>query len=568
MLVARFAEDAKSDRGPATKMSWLPPTTAASTASMHDAHRSNVHVHAQVHAQVPAHAGVKTVGKAAAVRPLAAALRRPPPPAKGPARGSLPPSLICCSATPIIPKQPRDWEPWKPILEELYMHQNCILREVMDVMESSYNVRATAKMYKGQFARWSWFKYAVKKRPRDQLARLPGKGKIRDVSLVVNGNHDTVDSLLANLLFENQHSRVMQAGLTTMRHFLHGFVESEPGTLKQDVVFLFDDPTYRYFKTAMDLFRIGAHPEGGRVLRLAFLQIERKLGASDIKSFTDLCLLMPHLLSESARPDILAAYLDYVARLARVKLPPHHPLNDLIAAFAELVALGMTPELTRYITLLARVHAETVAALRDMLGRTQLWARNQYLAMEAAAPDPPGASPCPSPGSSSGTAAAGAGAARGQHTMPRLEAQGVYFAQHLLVRNPESDALAEQWLARRFTGDFAARTQRVLRGLQARIRAGQFPAEYADMIECLYCGWLNDFYEDMGDWDSMFAWGERGLQKAAEEQFVIWSVHLEELMREHGRSEQAEELRRRRAEHDWLENVRVQVDELALEDAE
>jgi hypothetical protein len=44
---------------------------------------------------------------------------------------------------PIIPRKIQDWEPWKGVLYELYITQNRILRDIIGIMETKHNVRAT-----------------------------------------------------------------------------------------------------------------------------------------------------------------------------------------------------------------------------------------------------------------------------------------------------------------------------------------------------------------------------------------------------------------------------------------
>jgi hypothetical protein len=51
---------------------------------------------------------------------------------------------------PVVPRKNQDWEPWKGILYELYITQNRILRDIIGIMETKHNVRATSKMYKSQ----------------------------------------------------------------------------------------------------------------------------------------------------------------------------------------------------------------------------------------------------------------------------------------------------------------------------------------------------------------------------------------------------------------------------------
>jgi hypothetical protein len=409
------------------------------------------------------------------------------------------------------------------------------------------------KMYKNQFARWGFFKYAVKKRPR--------------VKLDSPGDHSSDDSLDGAVILSRHHllhpddsSRSMQVGLTAVWRFIHGHIDRDPGHLQVEEVAGFVDPCYRYFKAAMDLFDLRENLEGGRVLRLAFLQIERKMAKPTMKSFSDLCLLVPHLLLESNRRDILAAYLQYLSGLASVKFGKH-PVSELASALASLVN-DRPADMMRYIMLLAQINADTIAALPGILDRNAQWAYNQYLACQRTA-NAPQALPSPpsSPSSSSETALPGT--ETHDHHMIRLEAQSVYWAQKLVMRDPESDELATMWLRRQFPPDFAPRVE----GLLAKVRFAAehgLPASFARMMEGLYVGWLADYYETVEDWDQVFRWGKRGLELSTDEQYTIWSIHLEGLMRRHGRVEEAEELTRRRRQHAWLEKVRMEVDRLML----
>ncbi|GAB1317443.1 hypothetical protein MFIFM68171_07653 [Madurella fahalii] len=482
-------------------------------------------------------------------------------------RGAHPPQV---PAQPVVPRRIEDWEPWKAVLHDLYITRNRILRDIISIMETEYNLRATPKMYKNQFARWGFFKYAVKRRPRTKTASpteqrqddSPEGGAIilsRDV-----------------LMYDSDGSRSMQVGLSAVRRFLHGHMDLDPANRTAEEVAGFIDPCYRYFKAAMDLFDLKENIAGGRVLRLAFLQIERKISRPTMKSFSDLCFLVPHLLLESNRKDILAAYLRYLTRLATVKFGKH-PVTELAASFAAMV--DHPEQIMRYIMLLSQVNSDTISNVSGILERTARWARYQYLACQrtnmtpgddtgpwqqqplAATPDaatPDAATP------DAATAVVAVGRDRHDHHMIRLEAQSVYWAQNLVIRDPESDELAEQWLRRQFGEDFAPRCEALLAKLRARAAEGEFSPYFAKMVECLYVGWLSDYYETVRDWEKVFEWGRKGLSMSKEEQYVIWSIHLEELMRRYGNLEEAEELKRRRRAHVWLERVRVEVDRLSI----
>ncbi|KAK4236875.1 hypothetical protein C8A03DRAFT_16522 [Achaetomium macrosporum] len=459
---------------------------------------------------------------------------------------------------PIIPRKIEDWEPWKSILHELYITQNRILREIIGIMETKYNVRATPKMYKNQFARWGFFKYTVKKRPRTKVESPTDQSSddsLDDGTLILSRD---------SLMHDSDGSRGMQVGLAAVRRFIHGHIDQDSANLRAEEVAGYVDPCYRYFKVAMDLFDLKENMDGGRILRLAFLQIERKISKPTMKSFSDLCFLVPHLLLESGRKDILAAYLRYLARLASVKFGKH-PVAELAASFASLVD-DRPEDIMRYIMRLSQINADTIASLPGMLDRNRQWARNQYLACQRTISNSSASSTAEA---SWGSGGSGSGREMGsgrqhEHHMLRVEAQSVYWAQMLVVQDPVGNQMAEEWLRRRFGKDFGVRCEAHLARLKQSVASGQFPAMFACMMECLYVGWLFDYYETVQDWDRAFEWGRRGLELSTDEQYALWSIHLEGLMRRHGRAEEADELQRRRRAHAWLEKVRLEVDRLTL----
>lgn len=79
--------------------------------------------------------GKHAVGKGASASSKASQLKSPPTPGQ-----------------PIIPRKNQDWDPWKDVLYELYITQNRILRDIIGIMETKHNLRATSKMFKNQFA--------------------------------------------------------------------------------------------------------------------------------------------------------------------------------------------------------------------------------------------------------------------------------------------------------------------------------------------------------------------------------------------------------------------------------
>ncbi|KAK3990918.1 hypothetical protein QBC44DRAFT_237995 [Cladorrhinum sp. PSN332] len=459
------------------------------------------------------------------------------------------------SPNAIVPRRIEDWEPWKGILFNLYITQNRILREIIEYMDTAFNLKATPKMYKNQFARWGFFKYSVKRRAPTKSGSLSSSSSSTstkddfDDDLVFMNMDSRIDGPpLSPTFHESRGSRAIQSGLTAVQQFLRGHVDKDSANLQMDEVTGYIDPCYRYFKVAIDLFDLHENMEGGRVLRLAFLQLERKLSTPTMKTFSDLCVLVPHLLLESGRKEILEAYLQYLRRLAIVKYG-RHPVAEIAASFSDL--LSQPQDAMGYIKRLSKIHADTISNMNGVLDRNRQWATNQYLACEKTK-DPPS---WPFDRMER---------TNDEHHMIRLEAQSVYWAQNLIMRDPESDDLGQQWFQKRFEPRFAERTEALLEKVKQLETAGFLPVVFSSMMEALFVGWLNDYYETIGDVDNSIKWGKRGLALSSNEQFVLWSIHLENLMRANGRDPEADELKEKRRALDWMETVREQVDKLTL----
>lgn len=404
-------------------------------------------------------------------------------------------------------------------------------------------------MYKNQLSRWGFFKYSVKPRP----TRIKSE-RGDDMSLVTSSSRSSslsTDGLISPLSHESRQARSVQIGLTAVRDFLNRLIRVDP-TAKQDlVIFGYTDPCFRFFTASMELMDQGEYKLGGLLLRRAFIQLEALVSNMTIKSFSDVCFIIPHLLIESGRADILAHYLRFLAELA--VRTNNQPMREVIASLTDL--RGDPDAMIRFVMELTKANSDTIAAHTDAksLVRTRKWALNQYVACQRTC----------MPNTT-------AGKGRHSHQMLRVESQSVYWAQHLVMRSlPESDALAELWMRREFPPDFAPRTEALLAEVRARSAADEsrdehLPAPYGRMMECLYIGWLSDYYETVGDWPKAFAWVRRGLEISAGEQYQIWSLHVEGLMRKHGSPDEADELKRRRLHHRFVQEVTEEIEKMTM----
>ncbi|KAK1830411.1 hypothetical protein QBC39DRAFT_260932 [Podospora conica] len=436
-----------------------------------------------------------------------------------------------------VPRRAEDWEPYKEILFDLYIKKNIILKEVIVTMEQKHNLKATPKMYKNQLARWEYFKYAIKERPR-------GKAK-REAAAAKSAAGDDMSLLISPVFHDSNQTRSVQLGLTTVRDFLNRMISIEPLAKRDMVVVGYEDPCFRFFTASLELFGQNEHQQGGLLLRRAFLQIEILVSRMTIKGFSDLCFTIPHLLIESGRADVLAVYLRYLSELAT--RAGNEPVRKVAGSLIHF--LDDRDAMLRFVMTLTRINSDTISAHKDAkaLERTRKWAYNQYVACQRTnMPDTT------------------AGEGDHKHAMLRVESQSVYWAQNLVMISSESNTLAEFWMRRDFPDDFAPRTEALLADARRRTEAGLLSPDYGKMMRCLYIGWLSDYYETMENWPKVFEWVRRGLEISTGEQYQVWSIHVEGLMRQHGSAEEAEELRQKRLTHGFLEEIERQIGNLTL----
>ena len=132
-----------------------------------------------------------------------------------------------------------------------------------------------------------------------------------------------------------------------------------------------------------------------------------------------------------------------------------------------------------------------------------------------------------------------------------LDTESYSLAQQMIMNDPESKALGTQWSKGNFGPDFAPRLEDLYAKAAATINAGQFSEEVVRAIRNIYCGWMSDYYEFTQQWSEAIEWRKTGLSMTSNRDYVACSMRLEEMMRDHGSSEEAEELRRARTNIGW-----------------
>ncbi|KAK4124781.1 hypothetical protein N657DRAFT_689193 [Parathielavia appendiculata] len=255
---------------------------------------------------------------------------------------------------PLVPSSQADWEARKQIIRELYMDQNKILNEVIEVMLTKHKFKATARMYKGQFAKWKWTKYnktnsnALLKSAKSRVAKRRS-ARTREQPPHARGylpyfsdDEFQVEITLSAYAALITHWSERETPWKTDDSTLGGRSSTE----------LFgprDNSILQHVRSAQDHFLAGRPHQGGDMLRRAFLGIEAALdpersGSLDIEALWDCCLAVPQLVLTMGWTDILSIFCRYLHSYTRIKLP-HHPITR-VAASLQRLALQTTTATT------------------------------------------------------------------------------------------------------------------------------------------------------------------------------------------------------------------------------
>ncbi|KAK0725986.1 Clr5 domain-containing protein, partial [Lasiosphaeris hirsuta] len=259
---------------------------------------------------------------------------------------------------PLVPTSAADWEAKKDVINELYMARNLILNDVMAIMLSKHNFKATARMYKGQFAKWGWSKYnksgnaatatrTTKSRTavgRRRASNPPSPEHDR-VSKPVASSHRPRPSFTPNLLqllFVKDETYEIEAVLSTYGDYISSWATLEtpwkaessvPGIMARQEQF----SILQNMRTALDHFDRQQPQQGGRMLRLAFLQVEEALvTGGGFEAIWDCCLAIPQLVLAQGWLDILLIFTRYLYHLTTLKLTSGHPVARIAQAIFRL----------------------------------------------------------------------------------------------------------------------------------------------------------------------------------------------------------------------------------------
>lgn len=259
----------------------------------------------------------------------------------------------------LIPNSSADWEAKKSIIKEYYMEQNLILNDVIAIMQEQHRFKATARMYKGQFAKWKWTKYnksgkpGTTKPPCSRTARRKGvvaRSESRDAEraprdchppkqylttqeyLPCQEYHSSTSPSLLPLLYQNDEAFQLEVALSAYSAYISAWCQrktpwrTEPypgGAAARKVSIL------QQFNVAFNHFNYGRSEKGGNALRQAFRKVEDAVANElDVEAIWDCCLAVPQLALTRGWADILVMFTEYLYEIASVK-KPGHPITQI-----------------------------------------------------------------------------------------------------------------------------------------------------------------------------------------------------------------------------------------------
>ncbi|KAL2269320.1 hypothetical protein VTJ83DRAFT_1504 [Remersonia thermophila] len=252
---------------------------------------------------------------------------------------------------PRVPACAADWEAMKDIIRDLYIDQNKILKEVVEIMLTRHNFKATLRMYKGQFAKWQWSKYkkaGKSSTARPAISRAPRKRSARNRSTPASGGlnpRPPTPLSPGHLRFASTEEWDMEAALDAYGALIRRWCEDETpwritsSTTGLDVMFDPELSILQNIRRAQDFFLQGHPGEAGEALRRAFLRIEIAIQSADgrnIEALWDCCLGVPQLAVATGWTDVLALFSRYLHQYAAVKLSPDHPITKVAAFLSSL----------------------------------------------------------------------------------------------------------------------------------------------------------------------------------------------------------------------------------------
>ncbi|KAI1329441.1 hypothetical protein F5Y16DRAFT_98647 [Xylariaceae sp. FL0255] len=227
----------------------------------------------------------------------------------------------------------REWDEMSSHIIRLYLSEQLTLGEVMRVMETQYNFRASQSMYKKRISRWQLHKYKPRTRPNAARQKsLQASGRTQG-TMAVRLESPTI---VPPRLKDAAEDKTVQDLLTSLRRLtlLHYTPDQnrppEIGVGTPSGILVISQ-MYMTFSLGSTLFARGYGHLAGKALRMSFLILEDIIRG---QHFGLDWLLLDVLYDFVARGQyaLYSTLVTYLANIAEALLPRSHPLHHIAAA--------------------------------------------------------------------------------------------------------------------------------------------------------------------------------------------------------------------------------------------
>jgi hypothetical protein len=320
-------------------------------------------------------------------------------------------------ASPCQQEMSVDWESYKAILEDLWLHRNLNLKDVTLIMKSVFNFTATlvqnssirieeawtysqsSKQFKGRFNKWKWRKFKSKclgNRPyvppqeamKTHLLKAKRLSKVQSHAEaskaaqqysgpIIYGTSNGQKRVLFTPSDMGFHEDNSPGRLRIVLHRLSKYLDGRPEndeswrrTTKFELIGRCQSMVTKCFGAEIFWSKRSDIGAERRFLKDAFIEMEKELGQiqSSIQMW-DLLINTPHLLVLGDRLDLLKEYLQ---RLRDISVNSNNPLQYIAREILSLFLEGGVDSIRHYLDTASTMWAHKLIELRGKDDRSTL----------------------------------------------------------------------------------------------------------------------------------------------------------------------------------------------------
>ncbi|KAI1341224.1 Clr5 domain-containing protein [Xylariaceae sp. FL0016] len=242
----------------------------------------------------------------------------------------------------------REWDAMYPHIVQLYIGEQLILGEVMRIMETRYNFRATQSMYKKRIGKWQLHKYKRKSRPSpNQEEKMPSeKNGIAPIGRLIRRRgfqtgvaHDktatmipsqvpdvTIDKIAQSIVFDMQNLTLMNSQAHRWNVPPSTTLPASSGVgLERRSSIAAASQMYVTFSLGVSLYERQEGLLAGKAMRKAFLALEDVI----VGNYFGLEWCLADLLYDFVQRGqhaVFVALVAHIANIAHLFLAESHPL--------------------------------------------------------------------------------------------------------------------------------------------------------------------------------------------------------------------------------------------------